>query len=110
MKRQKGGSEIQFVILYHGESMFTANEQELIDYAVNKVVASFKIIEANNGKFNLTFIVTWKKDGDCILVNARKDLRKFASINTLVAFIKALNVPDVPISIQPYYNSKRSKK
>lgn len=89
--------------------MFTANEQELKAYVANNVVGCFKIVESPAGEFNLHFTLTWKKDGDCILTNARKALRKWASINTLLSFIKGLNVPDVPIIIQPYY-SKRPKK
>lgn len=108
--RQKTGSDIQLLILFRGEPMFTANETELIDYAANKVIVSFKIIEEKSGKFNLSFTLSWKKDGDCMLISARKDLRKWASLNTLLTFIKGLNVPDVPISIQPFYNGKRSKK
>lgn len=86
--------------------MFTTNEQELSDYALNNAIVAFRIIETNTGKYNLTFSVTWKKDGDCILTTARKDLRKWTSVNNLIEFIKKLQVPAVPISIHPYYKQE----
>lgn len=90
--------------------MFTTTEQELVDYAKNNVISEFKIVENSAGQYNLLFTVTWKKEGDCVLTSARRDLRKWASLNTLHKFIKGLNVPDAKISLHSYVKPPRNKK
>lgn len=107
MQRQNGTPEIQLAVLYpNGEMMFTTTEQELQDYAKNKVISAFKIVETSGGQYNLHFTVTWKKDGDCVLTSARKELRKWASLNTLHKYIKSLELPDATITLHSYIRTK----
>lgn len=89
--------------------MFTTTEQELFDYAKNKVISAFKILENSAGQYNLAFTVTWRKDGDCVLTSARKELRKWASLNTLHKYIKSLDVPDASITIHSYYKQRTKR-
>ncbi|MEX3614110.1 MAG: hypothetical protein VB141_10265 [Burkholderia gladioli] len=89
-------------------------EKELLDYlAISSEAAessrksagkkrgidSFRIEETEDGRFILVMTLTFKK-GDFILTSARKTPRLWPNLNTLVAFLKELDFPDAPISLQ----------
>jgi hypothetical protein len=96
MKIWAGGSAIRFLILMHGALMNAIDEHELLDYAANNVITVFKVCETKEGRFSLVVSVNWR-EGDCILISARKSPRVWASLNTLVKYIKGFNRPALPV-------------
>lgn len=94
--------------------MNSITEKELLDYLAisseateatrkhagkKRGIDSFRIDETKDGRFILVMALTFKK-GDYILTSARKTPRFWPNLNTLVAFIKELDFPDAPISLQ----------
>ncbi|ENG0237326.1 MULTISPECIES: hypothetical protein [Burkholderia cepacia complex] len=79
--------------------MNAIDEQELMDYAANGVISHFKIRETDEGRFCLVLTVSWK-EGECILTSARKTPRLWANVNTLAEYLRKLNQPKVPISLE----------
>lgn len=109
MREQNTLSSIQFIIFVHGVAMNAINEKELLEFveisgqgngAVR--IASFKIKETGDGRFILALTLTWK-EGEQILTSARKTPRVWAKLNTVAAFLKDLNLPNVPISLELTY-------
>jgi hypothetical protein len=98
MQIQNGGSAIQFLILIHGALMNAIDEHELLEYAANNVITVFKICETEEGRFSLVVNVNWR-EGDCILTSARKSPRLWASLNTLINYIKGFNRSALPVQI-----------
>ncbi len=78
--------------------MNAIDEHELLDYASNNVITELKVCETEEGRFSLVVAVNWR-EGDCVLTSARKLPRVWASLNTLVKYIKGFNRPAVPVHL-----------
>jgi hypothetical protein len=102
-------SSIQFVIFVHGVAMNAINEKELLEFVNISVqrnesfrIANFKIKETDDGRFVLALSLTWK-EGEHILTSARKTPRVWAKLNTVAAFLRDFDLPNVPIFLELYY-------
>lgn len=81
------------------------NEQDLLEYAQSKAILAYMVVENEDGKWNLHFTLNWK-EGVNVLSSARKDIRQWTSLNTLVNFIVGLGGPEVPITVHPIYKKE----
>lgn len=78
--------------------MHAIDEQQLHEYAANKVITLIKIQETEDSHFCLVVTLSWR-EGDCILTSARKSPRTWASLNTLVKYLKGIDGSALPIQL-----------
>ena len=73
-------------------------ETDLAISIKNKAVRNFIITQTANGKYQITIELTWRRE-ILKLITARKTVREWASLNTLVSHIhKAYGTPP-PITL-----------
>lgn len=78
--------------------MYAIDEQQLYEYAANKVITLIKIFETDDGNFSVVVTLSWR-EGDCILTSARKSPRTWASLNTLVKYLKGIDGSALPVQL-----------
>ncbi len=66
--------------------MNAVSEGEVADFIRNKAVKRMNIIQTDGGKYRIVVTLTWKP-GDWNLVNARRQPRKWASLDRLARHI-----------------------
>ncbi len=66
--------------------MNAVSEAEVADFVRNKAVKRMSIIQNEDGKYRIVVILTWKP-GEWLLVNARKQPRKWVSLDRLARHI-----------------------
>jgi hypothetical protein len=89
--------------------MDAITERELSDYLKfaaeahkethKPAIDSLCIEEQSDSRFILVMKLTYKPN-KCVLNTARKAMRSWPNLNSLVAYIKTLPVDDVPITLQ----------
>lgn len=79
-------------------------ENQLEEFAANKAIRQFILRETGDSKFSLIVVLTWK-DGENLLINARRQARVWPKLNTLASYIKGLQCLNTPISLELNYES-----
>ena len=80
------------------------NESELAEYMENSAVTSLEIRELEDSNFILIVTLNWRNN-PCVVASYRKSMRRWASLNNLVKFIKNINKKNliIPISINIFF-------
>lgn len=84
--------------------MTSIDENQLEEYAANNAIRQYILREMADQKFSLVVFLTWK-EGENVLYNARKQPRGWPNLNTLVGYIRGLNCPTAPITLELDYDS-----
>lgn len=79
-------------------------EAELVDFARNNAVKEINIVQITSKKYRVVVTLTWKP-GAFLLVSYRKKPREWASLDTLIRYLReTYKSPAVPIqlSLMPF--------
>ncbi len=78
-------------------NIYNIVEAELVEFVKNNAVKQITIVQAPSKKFRIVINLTWK-DGVFLLVSYRKRIREWASLDTLVRYLRE-NYKNVPLPI-----------
>ncbi|POP75158.1 hypothetical protein CXB34_28140 [Pseudomonas amygdali pv. morsprunorum] len=94
----------------HGaHAMKSIDENQLEEFAANNAVKQFIFREAEDQRFCLVVVLTWK-EGENVLFTARKQMRLWPNLNTLAGFVRGLRCLNTPITLELDYANPQTDK